>query len=86
MGILQDLNETQGITIVLVTHEPDIARYTKRTLEFRDGKLRKDELVAERSIAREVLLSLPTPEEQAAEDAAEQAASDKLAGADSTSS
>src|SRR6201997_3249473 len=37
MDILQDLNNEQGLTIVLVTHEPDIAKFAKRTLEFRDG-------------------------------------------------
>ena len=69
MEILQTLNDEQGLTIVLVTHEPDIAQYAKRTLEFRDGKLRRDAFVRDRSIAREVLLTLPTPEEQAAEEA-----------------
>src|ERR1700681_3808711 len=69
MEILQTLNDEQGLTIVLVTHEPDIAQYSKRTLEFRDGKLRRDTMVRDRSIAREVLRTLPTPEEQAAEDA-----------------
>src|ERR1700674_2301490 len=60
MDILQDLNNEQGLTIVIVTHEPDIAKFAKRTLEFRDGKLRKDTIVQNRSIAREVLLTLPT--------------------------
>jgi putative ABC transport system ATP-binding protein len=78
MDILQTLNEEQGLTIVLVTHEPDIAQYSKRTLEFRDGKLRKDTLVQDRSVAREVLLTLPTPEEQAAEDAVEIARQNKM--------
>jgi putative ABC transport system ATP-binding protein len=77
MDILQTLNEEQGLTIILVTHEPDIAQYSKRTLEFRDGKLRRDALVQNRSIAREVLLTLPTAEEQAAEDAVEIARQDK---------
>ena len=54
MDILQTLNDEQGLTIVLVTHEPDIARYAKRTLEFRDGKLRRDNIVRDRFIAREV--------------------------------
>jgi putative ABC transport system ATP-binding protein len=82
MDILQALNNEQGITIVLVTHEPDIARYAKRTLEFRDGKLRRDTLVADRSIAREVLKTLPTPEEQAAEDAEDNARAQKIADAE----
>jgi len=51
MDILQALNNEYGLTIVLVTHEPDIAQYSKRTLEFRDGKLRKDTIVQNRSIA-----------------------------------
>jgi putative ABC transport system ATP-binding protein len=77
MDILQTLNEEEGLTIVLVTHEPDIAQYSKRTVEFRDGKLRRDIMVQNRSIAREVLLTLPTPEEQAAEDAVEMARQEK---------
>jgi len=82
MDILQTLNNEQGLTIVLVTHEPDIAQYSKRTLEFRDGKLRRDNLVRDRSIAREVLLTLPTLEEQAAEDAEDNARQEKLTQAD----
>jgi putative ABC transport system ATP-binding protein len=69
MEILQTLNDEQGLTIVLVTHEPDIAQYAKRTLLFRDGKLKRDSLVPDRLDAREVLKSLPTAEQQAAEDA-----------------
>jgi putative ABC transport system ATP-binding protein len=78
MDILQTLNNEQGLTIVLVTHEPDIAQYSKRTLEFRDGKLRRDNVVRDRSIAREVILTLPTAEEQAAEDAQDNARQEKL--------
>ncbi len=82
MQILQTLNEEQGLTIVLVTHESDIARYAKRTLEFRDGKLRRDSIVGDRFVAREVLKTLPTAEEQAAEDAEDNARQEKLAGGD----
>jgi putative ABC transport system ATP-binding protein len=42
MDIFQDLNK-QGITVVLVTHEPDIARYAKRVVEFRDGLIIRDQ-------------------------------------------
>ena len=42
MDILQTLNNEQGLTIVLVTHEPDIAQYARRNLLFRDGKLKRD--------------------------------------------
>ncbi len=59
MDILQRLNEEQGLTIVLVTHEPDIARYALRAIEFKDGKLRRDVLTQDRLIAREVLPTLP---------------------------
>jgi putative ABC transport system ATP-binding protein len=58
MQILQDLNE-QGLTIVLVTHEPDIAQFANRIVVFRDGKIRKDDRVQGRSHAAEVLLSMP---------------------------
>jgi len=37
------LNEESGITIILVTHEQDIARYAKRQVHFRDGKIIRDE-------------------------------------------
>jgi len=82
MDILQTLNNEQGLTIVLVTHEPDIAQYAKRTLEFRDGKLRRDSLVQDRLIAQEVLKTLPTAEQQAAEDAEDNARQEKLTAAE----
>lgn len=72
MEILQTLNDEEGLTIVLVTHEPDIAQFSKRTLVFRDGKLMRDSPVQDRLVAGEVLKSLPTPEQQAAEDAQEE--------------
>jgi len=42
MEFFVNLNENLGKTIVLVTHEPDIAEYTKRTLRFKDGKIIED--------------------------------------------
>jgi putative ABC transport system ATP-binding protein len=50
MGVFQKLNE-QGITIVMVTHELDIAQYTKRMVVMRDGKVVSDTPVAKRSSA-----------------------------------
>lgn len=47
MAVFQELND-QGITIILVTHEPDIAHYAKRIIELRDGLIRKDKAVANR--------------------------------------
>jgi putative ABC transport system ATP-binding protein len=62
MEILQNLNE-KGLTIVLVTHEHDIAQFAKRVLVFRDGKIRKDETVVNCPRAAEVLKTLPTLED-----------------------
>jgi putative ABC transport system ATP-binding protein len=59
MEILQQLNEEQGLTIVLVTHEHDIVRYARRSLEFQDGRIRRDRMVEDRLIARDVLPALP---------------------------
>ena len=62
MEIFQDLND-KGLTIVLVTHEHDIAQFAKRVLVFRDGKIRKDEPVLKRPRAADVLKTLPTLED-----------------------
>ena len=62
MAILQSLNE-QGLTIVLVTHEHDIAQFTKRNIVFRDGKIRRDEPVAQPMRAAEVLKTMPAIED-----------------------
>ena len=62
MEILQQLNEDQGLTVVLVTHEPDIAQYARRALEFRDGRIRRDRIIEDRLLAREVLPTLPALE------------------------
>ena len=50
MAIFQRLNR-DGISVVLVTHEPDIAHYTMRTVMFRDGRIVKDDLVASPRVA-----------------------------------
>jgi putative ABC transport system ATP-binding protein len=50
LALFQELND-QGITIVLVTHEPDIAVYAKRIVEVRDGRIRRDEPVKSRRSA-----------------------------------
>jgi len=62
MQIFQELND-KGLTIVLVTHEHDIAQFAKRILIFRDGKIRKDDPVVNRPRASEVLKTLPTLED-----------------------
>jgi putative ABC transport system ATP-binding protein len=43
MNIVQDLNQNSGITIILVTHEPDIAKFATRQVHFRDGKIVRDQ-------------------------------------------
>ena len=62
MEVFQGLND-KGLTIVMVTHEHDIAEFSKRVLVFRDGKIRKDEPVRNRPRASEVLKTLPTLED-----------------------
>jgi putative ABC transport system ATP-binding protein len=62
MQIFQDLNE-RGLTIVLVTHELDIANFAQRIVVFRDGKLRRDDAVQNRPRAADVLLKMPTLED-----------------------
>ncbi|MGZ7056749.1 MAG: ABC transporter ATP-binding protein, partial [Candidatus Angelobacter sp.] len=62
MEILQRLND-QGLTIVLVTHEHDIAQFTKRGIFFRDGKVRRDEAIVNRGNATEALKAVPVLEE-----------------------
>lgn len=57
MGIFQELNR-QGMTVVMVTHELDIANYTKRMVVMRDGRIVKDEQVANRLDARDELEKL----------------------------
>lgn len=51
MGLLQGLNTHQGITILLVTHEPDIAQYAKRIIVFKDGQIIEDRPVVSRLLA-----------------------------------
>jgi len=51
MEILRGLNRDQGLTVVLVTHEMDIAQYGSRIVSFRDGRVRTDHAVLERRTA-----------------------------------
>ena len=62
MGVFQKLNET-GITIVMVTHELDVARFTKRMVILRDGKILTDEAVQNRSVAEKELHRLRKEQE-----------------------
>src|SRR5436190_2633309 len=56
MAIFQRLNREKGITMIVVTHEPDIAAYANRNIHFKDGKLQLDERIAQpREAQRELL-------------------------------
>src|SRR5215510_3174787 len=59
MEIFQRLNRERRLTIVVVTHEPDIAQYAKRIIQFRDGRVHRDLPVENRKDAAEVLQQLP---------------------------
>jgi len=63
MGIFQELNE-KGITIILVTHEPDIAQFAKRHIIFRDGRIKSDRSNPSPRLAAEVIKELPAVDEE----------------------
>ena len=68
MEIFQRLNREQGITLVLVTHEPDIAEYASRVVVFKDGRIKKDYQVEHQRDASEELRNLPPVEEDEEEE------------------
>lgn len=61
MALFQDLNKS-GKTVVIVTHENDIAEHCKRIIRFKDGRVIVDELVENQIDAHAVLASMPDPE------------------------
>ena len=69
MSLFQELNE-QGITVVLVTHEPEVAQYAKRIVEVRDGRILRDHAVTDRRHAADDLRSRDTDGAAEDEDAA----------------
>jgi putative ABC transport system ATP-binding protein len=62
MGIFQRLNTERGITVLLITHEHDIAEYGTRAIRFRDGRVVADNRIARRRDAADELAALPPPE------------------------
>jgi putative ABC transport system ATP-binding protein len=62
MGIFQKLNREDGITILLITHEMDIAEYGTRLVRFRDGRVVADQPILHRRNAADELAALPPPE------------------------
>ena len=63
MELIQELNDVKGKTIVFVTHEPDIALFSKRTITLKDGKILRDAVNTTIGNAKEVLAKLPAPDE-----------------------
>src|SRR5262245_7855648 len=64
MEIFQRLNRERNLTIIVVTHEPDIAQYARRIIQFRDGRIHRDTPVQNRKDAKEVLRELPVEDEE----------------------
>ena len=64
MEIFQRLNRERGITLVLVTHEPDIAQYASRVVVFKDGKIKSDQAVENPRDAAEELKNLPAIDDE----------------------
>jgi putative ABC transport system ATP-binding protein len=62
MGIFQRLNQERGITVLLITHEMDIAEYGTRLIRFRDGRVVADQAVKHRRNAADEMAALPPPE------------------------
>ncbi|SEP40342.1 ABC transporter ATP-binding protein [Mucilaginibacter sp. OK283] len=63
MALMQELNEVQGKTIVFVTHEPDIAAFSSRTVILKDGRVVKDTFHKNRKSAKEMLAALPVTDD-----------------------
>ncbi|MBB6502360.1 ABC transporter ATP-binding protein [Pedobacter cryoconitis] len=62
MSLMQDLNQN-GRTIVFVTHEPDIAGFSSRTITLKDGRVQKDSMNTNNRSAKEALASLPAADD-----------------------
>jgi putative ABC transport system ATP-binding protein len=63
LALFQQLNREQGITVVIVTHEPEVAQHTGRIVQIRDGRVHQDQVVANPVRATELLAQLPAEEE-----------------------
>jgi len=59
LAIFQRLNRDEGITMIVVTHDPDVATYANRNIHFKDGKIQTDEVLAHSRDAEKYLESLP---------------------------
>ena len=63
MGVFQQLNRQHHMTILVVTHEPDIAQYTRRIVHFHDGRISNDAIVAKPRDAAADLATMPALDE-----------------------
>ena len=63
MGIFQQLNK-KGITIALITHEPEISQFTSRSVLFRDGRIFKEVKISNIRNALDELAALPQEEDE----------------------
>ncbi|PWT77097.1 MAG: ABC transporter ATP-binding protein [Bacteroidetes bacterium] len=63
MALMQELNQQEGKTIVFVTHEPDIAAFSGRTVMLKDGKVLKDTVNEAKKSAKDVLASIPVTDD-----------------------
>jgi len=64
MEMFQRLNRERNLTLIIVTHEPDIAQYAERIIQFRDGRIRRDVPVENRKDAAQILKDLPPEAEE----------------------
>lgn len=62
MALFQALNRTAGVAVLMVTHDPEVARFASRTLRFRDGRLVADEAHPPADAAAALASSLPPVE------------------------
>jgi putative ABC transport system ATP-binding protein len=80
MDIFQRLNVQRGITVLLITHEMDIAEYGTRLVRFRDGKIQVDQKIATRRDAAQELAALPPPEPEVPHVAADEVSAEHMGG------
>jgi putative ABC transport system ATP-binding protein len=80
MGIFQRLNIARGITIILITHEMDIAEYGTRLVRFRDGRIQIDQKILHRRDAAKELAALPPPEPDIPNEPADPAPAEHIGG------
>ncbi len=80
MDIFQRLNVERGITVLLITHEMDIAEYGTRLVRFRDGKIQIDQKIEKRRNAAHELAALPPPEPEVPSAPSDEVAAEHIGG------